>query len=83
MLFLIHVCGTSEVQNQNTWNILLAKDPGENIGLYWYLFGTMFQERLSFFRPMMLCVKLMACLFTSMLIWQLFDVLDWGAEARD
>ena len=71
------------MQRQNTWNILLARDPSENIGLYWYLFGTMFQDRLSFFRPMMICLNLLACLYISHLVWQLFDVLDWGAEARD
>ena len=42
LLFLIHVCTFSKTQRMNTINLLFANDPGENIGLYWYLFETMF-----------------------------------------
>mmetsp|Transcript_9661 Transcript_9661/g.13180 ORF Transcript_9661/g.13180 Transcript_9661/m.13180 type:complete len:217 (+) Transcript_9661:830-1480(+) len=43
----------------------------------------MFQERINFFRPMMLCVCLISCLYVAQMIWNLFDMVDWGAEGRD
>lgn len=50
LAFLIHGCSPSRVQWNNTINILLARDPNENLGLYWYLLCEMFLERTQFFR---------------------------------
>ena len=67
----------------NTANILLAKDPNENLGLYWYLLAEMFQERILFFRYALVCMQLAMSLFLSLMLWNLNDVLDWTVEGRE
>ena len=64
MLFLL-VCQPSTFQKKNTYNILLAKDPSENIGLYWYLFCEMFADRIPFFRYVILIMQFAMCIFIS------------------
>lgn len=63
--------------------MLLANDIGENIGLSWYLVGCMFNDFVPFFRHVLVCIQLACCLFVSLLMWNLFDVLDWGAESKE
>ena len=64
-------------------NITLAMEPRENLGLYWYLLSEMFWERISFFRYSLVLMQVAMCGFVSLMIYQLFDVLDWVAEGRD
>ena len=49
-VIIVHGMTISTVQWNNTRNILLARDPNENLGLYWYLLSVMFEERITFFR---------------------------------
>ena len=77
---LIHLGTPSEIQKLNTANLLMAKQPSDNLGLYWYLMSEMFLDRLPFFRYVLLIMQLATCLFVSILLWSLADVLDWGAE---
>jgi len=63
-------------------NILLAKDPNENLGLYWYLLTEMFLERTLFFRYALVLMQLAMSIFISQMLWNLNDVLDWGVEGK-
>ena len=52
---LIHLGTPSQIQKQNTSNLILAKQPGDNLGLFWYLMAEMFEERIPFFRYALQC----------------------------
>jgi len=59
---------SSEFQITNQKNILLAMDPSENLGLYWYVLTVMFNERIPFFRCMLFLMQLAMCIFVSQMI---------------
>ena len=65
LCFVVHACSPSKVQWSNTTNVLLAKDPNENIGLYWYLLNEMFLDRILFFRYALVLMQLAMSLFLS------------------
>jgi hypothetical protein len=73
---------SSEGQLRNISNTLLAKDPSENLGLYWYLLSEMFIDRITFFRYMLILMQIAMAFFVSMMVFQVSDVLDLVAEGK-
>ena len=82
LCYLVHICSPSQIQWTNTKNILLAKDPNENLGLYWYLLSEMFKDRILFFRYALVLMQLAMSLFVSQMLWNLADMLDWTVEQQ-
>ena len=73
---------SSSFDRKNVANISLTKDPSENIGLYWYVLTVMFEERITFFRWMLILMQLSMCIFVAQMLWQLSNALDWVADGR-
>ena len=58
--------------NSNAWftnsvNVLLSKDPSENLGPFWYHQVEMFYQRVDFFKGAFLVMQIGMCCFMTLL----------------
>ena len=76
LVTLVWAALASKPQLKNAVDILLANNPAENIGAFWYLQSEMFANKLQFMKPLFVLEQLVMCCFISIHLSKTFDIIQ-------